>query len=62
MEGEPARMRILQTAAELFAEQGYKATSVRKICEAAQVNVAMVNYYFHSKDRKSTRLNSSHWE
>ena len=49
-EGESARMRILQTAAELFAEHGYKATSVRKICEAAQVNVAMVNYYFHSKE------------
>lgn len=50
MEGEPARMRILQTAAELFAEHGYANTSVRKICEAAQVNVAMVNYYFHSKE------------
>lgn len=50
LEGEPARMRILQTAAELFAEHGYKATSVRKLCEAAQVNVAMVNYYFHSKE------------
>lgn len=47
---EPARARILQTAAELFAEHGYASTSVRKICEAAQVNVAMVNYYFHSKE------------
>lgn len=47
---EPARLRILQTSAELFAEHGYKATSVRAICEAAQVNVAMVNYYFHSKE------------
>ena len=47
---EPARVRILQTAAELFAEHGYQATSVRKLCEAAQVNVAMVNYYFHSKE------------
>ena len=40
----------MQTAAELFAEHGYQATSVRKLCEAAQVNVAMVNYYFHSKE------------
>lgn len=47
---EPARARILQTAAELFAEHGYASTSVRKLCEAAQVNVAMVNYYFHSKE------------
>ena len=49
-ESEPARARILQVAAELFAEEGYKGTSVRKICEAARVNVAMVNYYFHSKE------------
>src|SRR5450830_207738 len=47
---EPARLRILQTAVEMFVEHGYKATSVRKICEAAQVNVAMVNYYFKSKE------------
>ena len=47
---EPARARILQVAAQLFADEGYKATSVRKICEAARVNVAMVNYYFHSKE------------
>eukprot|EP01133_Synstelium_polycarpum_P020894 gene20894-25089_t len=47
---EPARARILQAAADLFAEEGYKATSVRRICEAAKVNVAMVNYYFHSKE------------
>ena len=49
-ETEPARARILQVAAGLFADDGYKATSVRKICEAARVNVAMVNYYFHSKE------------
>lgn len=49
-EGEPARARILQVAAELFADDGYKSTSVRRICEAARVNVAMVNYYFHGKE------------
>ncbi|MGK5077074.1 CerR family C-terminal domain-containing protein [Janthinobacterium sp. HLX7-2] len=49
-EAEPARARILQVAAELFAAGGYKATSVRTICEAAKVNVAMVNYYFLSKE------------
>lgn len=45
-----ARDRILHVAAELFVAHGLKATSVRKICERANVNVAMVNYYFHSKD------------
>ena len=46
-DSEPARVRILQVAADLFADDGYKATSVRKICEAARVNVSMVNYFFH---------------
>ena len=49
-ESEPARARLLQAAADLFADEGYKAASVRRICEAAHVNVAMVNYYFHSKE------------
>ncbi|MEG2034270.1 MAG: CerR family C-terminal domain-containing protein, partial [Janthinobacterium sp.] len=35
---------------QLFADQGYKLASVRRICEAAHVNVAMVNYYFHGKE------------
>lgn len=47
---EAARERILHVAAEMFVEHGLQATSVRKICERAQVNVAMVNYYFHSKE------------
>ncbi|MGX9783268.1 CerR family C-terminal domain-containing protein [Janthinobacterium lividum] len=49
-EVETARTRILQAAVQLFADEGYKLASVRRICEAAQVNVAMVNYYFHGKE------------
>ncbi|SFX77668.1 CerR family C-terminal domain-containing protein [Janthinobacterium sp. TB1-E2] len=49
-ESEPARARILQAAVQLFADEGYKLASVRRICEAAHVNVAMVNYYFHGKE------------
>jgi AcrR family transcriptional regulator len=49
-ETEPARARILQAAVQLFADEGYRLASVRRICEAAHVNVAMVNYYFHSKE------------
>ena len=49
-ESEPARTRILQAAVQLFADDGYKLASVRRICEAAHVNVAMVNYYFHGKE------------
>jgi len=41
--------RILTSAVGLFASQGYAATSVRQICEAAGANVASVNYHFGSK-------------
>ena len=45
-----ARERILHIAADVFVENGFKAASIRKICERANVNVAMVHYYFGSKD------------
>jgi AcrR family transcriptional regulator len=41
---------ILAAAQKLFALRGYDATSVRDICQEADVNVAMVNYYFGSKE------------
>ena len=43
------RERLLQAAFEVFAEQGFKTTTVRDICCRADVNVASVNYYFGSK-------------
>jgi AcrR family transcriptional regulator len=45
------RGNILVTALHLFAEKGFEGTSVRDIAEKASVNVAMVNYYFGSKDQ-----------
>lgn len=48
---QAARERILETAAGIFAEKGYKDATVREICEKADVNVAAVNYYFSSKER-----------
>lgn len=44
------RNRLLVAAAQMFAQSGFKATSVRKICERASANLAMVNYYFGSKN------------
>ena len=35
----------------LFAEQGFHRTSIRDIAQAAEVNIAMVSYYFGSKDK-----------
>lgn len=41
--------RILEKARDLFIEKGFKETTVRDIATASGTNVAMVNYYFHSK-------------
>jgi AcrR family transcriptional regulator len=41
---------ILDAAEELFAENGYAATSLRQLTAAAGVNLAAVNYHFGSKE------------
>lgn len=42
---------ILDAAERLFAEQGFEAVSVREISKAADINIAMVSYYFGSKEK-----------
>src|SRR5437764_68861 len=44
-----ARERILGAAERLFAEKGFAATAVHEITEAAQVNKALLYYYFADK-------------
>ena len=44
------RERILKAAQSLFADRGYKDTSVRAIAAKAQVHQAAINYHFGSKD------------
>lgn len=41
--------KILYAAMKVFAEHGYKDATTRVICREARANVALVNYYFHSK-------------
>ena len=42
---------ILNKAIELFAVKGFEGTSIRDLAAAAEVNVAMINYYFGSKEK-----------
>lgn len=44
------RSRLIQAAGELFAENGYRDTTVRDICRQAGTNIAAVNYHFKGKD------------
>jgi len=43
------RIKILDTAEELFADNGYAATSIRRIADISGVNPALVHYYFGTK-------------
>jgi AcrR family transcriptional regulator len=44
------KQTILDTAETLFAQYGYDPTSTREIAEKSGVNVAMISYYFGSKE------------
>lgn len=48
--GAATAQTILAAATELFARDGYSATSVRAIAVAANANLALVSYYFGSKE------------
>ncbi len=45
------QISILETAERLFASKGFDGTSVRDIAEEAGVNLAMISYYFGSKEK-----------
>ena len=45
------RETIIQSAIKLFSAKGFEGTSVREIATDANVNVAMINYYFISKEK-----------
>jgi AcrR family transcriptional regulator len=42
---------LLEQAGILFAEHGFEGTSIRMIAEKSGMNVAMVSYYFGSKEK-----------
>jgi AcrR family transcriptional regulator len=45
------KTQIIEAAVDLFAEKGFEGTSIRDLATKADVNVAMINYYFGSKEK-----------
>ena len=44
------KKRILDAAERIFSQDGFDRASLRTITAAAQVNLAAVNYHFHTKE------------
>lgn len=51
MQYSEKQVQIMEAAESLFAEKGFNGTSVRDIAESANVNPAMISYYFGSKEK-----------
>lgn len=47
---DDTRQRLIDAAGPIFADSGYRSTTVRQICAAAEANVALVNYHFGDKE------------
>jgi AcrR family transcriptional regulator len=45
------KVHIMNHAIALFAAKGVAGTSIRELAQDANVNVAMINYYFGSKEK-----------
>lgn len=43
--------KIIQAARKVFTQKGYVATRTRDIAEEAGINLALLNYYFRSKEK-----------
>jgi AcrR family transcriptional regulator len=51
MEYSDKQIQIMEAAEKLFAAKGFNGTSVRDISETARINLAMISYYFGSKEK-----------
>lgn len=48
---ESTEKRIMEAARKLFTQKGFTATRTRDIAEEAGINLALLNYYFRSKQK-----------
>lgn len=48
---EDTKQRLVEAAAQVFAEKGFAEATVREICTRAKANIAAVNYYFRDKEQ-----------
>ncbi len=51
METITTEQKIIRAADKLFTQKGYAATRTREIAEEAGANLALLNYYFGSKEK-----------
>jgi len=49
--GIPTETKIKEAARKLFTQKGFAATRTRDIAEEAGINLALLNYYFRSKQK-----------
>lgn len=50
-EHTPAEKKIKQAATKVFLSKGFDGTTTRAIAQEAGINLALVNYYFRSKEK-----------
>ncbi|AYO56671.1 TetR family transcriptional regulator [Chryseobacterium sp. 6424] len=50
------QIHILDVAEKLIAKKGFEGTSIRDISSEAHINVAMISYYFGSKEKMMSYL------
>jgi AcrR family transcriptional regulator len=46
---EDTKARLIEAAGEVFAQYGFRASTVRQICKRAHANIGAVNYHFRDK-------------
>ena len=49
-DGNVTKARLIETAGQLIAKQGYEKTTSKEICQLSKVNLAAINYHFGSRE------------